>query len=194
MFVKEKNKWWVFLSGAWRNILMVFIFVDCRAAVSCLLAGYSFNQKSNKTIKTITGKIVHSLDYIQVSIKLNETAVELHVYRKGPPIGIGWVMQGWVGSYRGWVGHAGKGWFIQGWGGSWRGGVGQAEVGWVMQGWVGHAGLRWCGYVGVEWVCRCGVGWVMQDGVRWVIQGWGQVVHTEVGWGGSWKILKYWKY
>ena len=51
-----------------------------------------------------------------------------------------------------------------------------------MQGWVGHAGLRWCGDgVGI----RCGVGWVMQDGVRWVIQGWGQVVHTEVGWGGS---------
>ena len=28
----------------------------------------------------------------------NETAVELHVYWKGPPIGVGWVMQGWGGS------------------------------------------------------------------------------------------------
>ena len=39
----------------------------------------------------------------------NETAVGLHVYQKDPPIGVGWVMQGWGESYRGWVGHAGKG-------------------------------------------------------------------------------------
>ena len=41
-----------------------------------------------------------------------------------------WVMQGWGGSCRGWVGHVG-------WGGSCRGGVGHAGVGWVMQGWGG---------------------------------------------------------
>ena len=35
----------------------------------------------------------------------NETTVGLHVYRKGPPIGVGWVMQGWGGSDRGGVGH-----------------------------------------------------------------------------------------
>ena len=66
---------------------------------------------------------------------INETAVELHVYRKGPP-------------NRGGVGHAGVRWVIQGWGGSHRGGVGHAGVGWVIQGsgrsqrgWVGHAGV-----------------------------------------------------
>ena len=45
---------------------------------------------------------------------------------KGPPIGFGWVMQGWV-YHKGWVGHTG-------WGGSYRGGVGHAVVGGV--GWV----------------------------------------------------------
>ena len=53
------------------------------------------------------------------------------------PIGVGWVMQGWGGSCRGWVGHAGKGWFIQGWGGS-VGGVGYAGVGGSC--WVGVGG------------------------------------------------------
>ena len=66
---------------------------------------------------------------------------------KGAPIrggvghtGVGWVMQGWGGSYRGGVDHTGVGWVIQGWGWSQR-------SGWVMQGWsgsckggVGHAG------------------------------------------------------
>ena len=52
----------------------------------------------------------------------NETAVGLHVYRKGPPIGVGRVMQGCGGSYRGQVGHAGRG-------------VGHTGVGWVMKGW-----------------------------------------------------------
>ena len=113
----------------------------------------------------------------------------LHVYWKGPPIGVGWVMQGWGGSYRGWVGHAGKGWFIQGWGGSWRGGVGHAGVGWVMLGWGG---------VGMGWAHRGGVGHA----------GWGQVGHAGVGSGGSYrgglgwvmknikilKILNYWCY
>ena len=51
---------------------------------------------------------------------------------KGPPIGFGWVMQGWV--Y-----HTGVGWVMQGWGGSYRGGV-------VMQGWGRHARV---GYSGV---------------------------------------------
>ena len=44
----------------------------------------------------------------------NETAVGLHVYRKGPPLGVGWVMQGWGGSYRGGVDHIGVGWVMQG--------------------------------------------------------------------------------
>ena len=84
---------------------------------------------------------------------MNETAVGLHVYRKGPPLGVGWVMQGWGGSYRGGVDHTGVGWVIQGWGWSQRGGVGHAGVKWVMQGWGGS--------------CRVGVRWVIQrqDGV-----------------------------
>ena len=53
---------------------------------------------------------------------------------------VGWVMQGWGRSCRGWVvhtgvGHAGVGWVMQGWGGSFRGGVGwviQGAVWWVM--------------------------------------------------------------
>ena len=63
---------------------------------------------------------------------------------KGPPIGFGWVMQGWVYHtgvgwvMQGWVGHTGVGWVIKGWGGSCRGGVG-------MQGWgvVGHVEVKW---------------------------------------------------
>ena len=69
------------------------------------------------------------------------------------------------------MGHAGVGWVMQGWGGSYRGGVdhtgvGQTRVGLVTKGWggscrgeVGHAG--WGGS------CRGGVRWVIQrqDGV-----------------------------
>ena len=42
-------------------------------------------------------------------------------------VGVGWVMQGWGGSYRGGVGHEGVGW-----GGSCRGGGGLCRdaVGW----------------------------------------------------------------
>ena len=40
-------------------------------------------------------------------------------------------MQGWGGSCRGGVGHAGVGWVIQGLGGSCRVGVGHVGVGWV---------------------------------------------------------------
>ena len=77
--------------------------------------------------------------YKSVVNEVNETAVGLHVYRKGPPLGVGWVMQGWGGSYRGGVGHTRvglvtKGWggSCQGWGGSCRGGgqVGHTEAGW----------------------------------------------------------------
>ena len=88
----------------------------------------------------------------------NETAVELHVYRKGPPIGLGRVMQGWGGSYRGAVGHTGVGWVTKDW-------VGHAVVGWVGHAGVGgscwgrvdHAGVRWCG----DGVGHAGVGWVI---------------------------------
>ena len=75
--------------------------------------------------------------------QINETAVGLHVYQKGPNkggvgyAGVGWVMQGWGGSYRGGVGHKGVRWVMQGWGRSYRGGVGDAGVGWVMLGWGG---------------------------------------------------------
>ena len=82
----------------------------------------------------------------------NETAVGLHVYRKGPPLGVGWVMQGWGGSCRDGLDHTGVGWIIQGWGGSYKGGVGHkgvghARVGWVMQGGgqVGHTKAGWGG-------------------------------------------------
>ena len=87
----------------------------------------------------------------------NETAMGLHVYRKGPPIGMGWVMQGWGGSYRGWVGHAGKGWS-----GSCRGGVGHAGVVW---GWGGHVGVGWGGSCrgGSDGSYRGGMGWVMKN-------------------------------
>ena len=50
------------------------------------------------------------------------------------------------------------GWVMQGWGGSYRGGVGHAGVGQIIQGWgrVGHARVVWDGSF------RGGVGWVMQ--------------------------------
>ena len=41
---------------------------------------------------------------------------------------------------RGGVGHAGVGWVMQGWGGSWRGEVGHAGVRW---GGVSHIGEAW---------------------------------------------------
>ena len=55
--------------------------------------------------------------------------------------GVGWVMQGWGGSYRGGVGY-------EGWGESCRGGVGHESVGWggSCRGAVGHAF-----HVGVGW-------------------------------------------
>ena len=66
--------------------------------------------------------------------------------KRGPPIGAGWVMQGWMG-------HTG--------------------VVWVIQGWVGHAGV---GHTGVGWVCHGGVGYVMEGwggvydvGVGWAV-------------------------
>ena len=80
--------------------------------------------------------------------KDNEIAVGLHVYRKGPSLGVGWVMQGWGGSCKDGVDHTGVEWVIQGWGWSQRGGVGHAGVKWVMQGGVGHSG------VGVRWVIQ----------------------------------------
>ena len=62
---------------------------------------------------------------------------------KGLPIGVGWVMQGWGGSYRGGVGHTRVEWVMQG-------RVGHTGVGWVIQWWggscwgvVGHAGVGW---------------------------------------------------
>ena len=76
----------------------------------------------------------------------------LHVYQKGPPIGLGWVMQGWV--Y-----HTGVGWVMQGWGGSYRGGVGHTGVGWVMQGWGRHARVGWAGS------CRGAVGHAVHVGL-----------------------------
>ena len=48
--------------------------------------------------------------------------------------GMGWIIQGWGGSYRGRVGHTRVGLVTKGWGGSCRGEVGHARVGWVMQG------------------------------------------------------------
>ena len=72
----------------------------------------------------------------------NETAVGLHVYRKGPPLGVGWVMQGWGGSNRGGVDHTWVGWVIQGWGWSQKGGLGHAGVKWVVQGWGSGGSYR----------------------------------------------------
>ena len=71
----------------------------------------------------------------------------------GGHVGVGWVIEGWVGhvgvgsggSCRDWVGHAG--------GGSFRGGVTwSCRVG-------GHAGV---GVVMSGWGVLCRVGWVMQ--------------------------------
>ena len=44
--------------------------------------------------------------------------------------GVGWVMQGWGGSYRGRVGHAG-------------GGLGHARVGWCGSCWGGSCMVGW---------------------------------------------------
>ena len=119
---------------------------------------------------------------------LNETALGLHVYQKGPPVEVRWAMQGWGGSCRGGVDHTEVGWVMQGWGGLYRGGVGHKGVRWVMQGWViqvwvGHAGVGWVmqgrggvGHAHVGWcgngVGHVGVGWdgSCRGGVRWVIQ------------------------
>ena len=65
-------------------------------------------------------------------------------------------MQGWVGSYRDGVGHAGVGWVIQGWGGSCWGGV-LWEWGEACSGGVGHAG------VGSGGLYRGRMGWVMKN-------------------------------
>ena len=68
--------------------------------------------------------------------------------------GVGWVMQGWGGSYRGGVDHTGVGWVIQGVGlVIQRVGLVMQRGEGVMQGWGGS--------------CRVGVRWVIQrqDGV-----------------------------
>ena len=77
------------------------------------------------------------------------------MYQKGPPLGVGWVLQGWGGSCRDGVDHTGVGW-----GGSYMGGVGHTRMGLVTKGWggscrgeVGHTG------VGIRWVIQ------RQDGV-----------------------------
>ena len=70
---------------------------------------------------------------------------------------------GWGGSCRGGLGHAGVRWVMQGLGGSYRDGVGYAGVGgsyrggscrvqWVIQGWagVGHAWVGWVTH-GLQW-------------------------------------------
>ena len=84
------------------------------------------------------------LFFLFINQFINETAVGLHVYRKGPPLGVGWVMQGWGGSYRGGVGHTRVRLVTKGWGGSCRGEVGHAGVGvrWVMQGWGSGGSYR----------------------------------------------------
>ena len=43
----------------------------------------------------------------------NETALGPHIYQKGPPIGVGWVMQGWGVSCRGGVGYTVVGWAVK---------------------------------------------------------------------------------
>ena len=78
-------------------------------------------------------------------------------------------MQGWDGSHRGGVGHAGVGWVIQGWGRS-------------QRGWVGHAGVGRSCCSGED---HAGVGWGGASRGGWVMHRWGQVGHTEGGWGGS---------
>ena len=71
--------------------------------------------------------------------------------KRGPPIGVGWIIQGWCGLYRGGVCHGGVGC-----GGSCMNGVGHGRVGW---GGVCHGGVGW---VMEEWggVCHGGVGGV----------------------------------
>ena len=77
---------------------------------------------------------------------------------RGPHNRGGWVMQGWGGSHRGWVGHAGKGWVMKGWGGSCWGGWDGVGMGWAcMWGVVGHAG------VGSGGSYRGGMRWVMKN-------------------------------
>ena len=86
----------------------------------------------------------------------NETAIRLHVYRKGPPIrvggscrgGVGHVVVGWVMLWWGWVM---LWWGGSCWGGLVMGGACRGRVRWVMQGWVGWGGS-----------CRGGVRWVIQ--------------------------------
>ena len=56
--------------------------------------------------------------------------------------GMGWIIQGWGGSYRGEVGHTRVGLVTKGWSGSCRGEVGHARVGWVMQGWGSGGSYR----------------------------------------------------
>ena len=67
-------------------------------------------------------------------------------------------MQGWGGSCRDGVGHAGLGWVIQGWGGSCRGGVSHAGWGGSCRGVEGHTEVGWgksCrGWVGHTWVWK----------------------------------------
>ena len=100
---------------------------------------------------------------------MNETAIWPQCLPKGgPPIGVGWVIQGWCGSYKG-------GWVMHEWGVSNRDGVGcvmRGGVWWVMEGWgVSWHGVGW----GVSWsggVGHGGVGWVMDGwGWGWVISG-----------------------
>ena len=69
----------------------------------------------------------HAQNIKKLKKKENEAAVGPHVYRKGPPYGVG-------GSCRGEVCHAEVGWVLQGCGGSYSGGVGHAGVQWVIQG------------------------------------------------------------
>ena len=85
-------------------------------------------------------------------------------------VGVGCVIQGWGGSYRGWVVHVGVGW----------GGSCKERVGWVCHtgvGWGGSCRGGWCGS------CRGGVGWVMQGCgvVGWGV-GWGVSYRSGVGW------------
>ena len=105
----------------------------------------------------------------------NETAVGPHVYRKGAPNEVGWVMHGWGWSCSGGVGHAGVGWVMQGgvghtgagsvmqgWGGSYRGRVGHAGWGVVDDTGVGGVGLQACsGSYRGSWGGSCRVGLVI---------------------------------
>ena len=80
--------------------------------------------------------------------------------------------QGWGGSHRGGVGHAGVGWVIQGSGRSQRGWVGHAGVGRSCCSGEDHAGVGWGGasrggvghaQVGSGGSYRGGMGWVMKN-------------------------------